>query len=547
YECASPSAVYESKRFCETKEAGTVPIFNGASSVTPAPSAAYGANSQNSYLELWPDAGYNGGIWKDNTWYQVVLKAAISSGSGTSTAFLAKDKPCEDDPTSAYCFLFKTDAQDCKMKDIIITPYRYWTSVLEAPMKYRTVGGDVYNLFYKGHGLSEQKCILMDVKGFKWAWSTSTNPAVIPPQPPYADIFSGANTRDKVQASALANTVGVNLTNPVNAVNIHAEATTSTLTLPYKKDSPLTIDLSNPQVVDYWPKCLETCTNAEVAVKFNTTMSNQNLSGAAEKGSVQLLKCLDENCLQTQPVANSADIYLDQPSNYTVLKIANSQFNSVELVTGTIYQVKISARHSPAPQTPDSAQNTLWSAAIYNVPSSYSKPFNQEFTWRFRTKKDKCKIDRVEVLPKVFTAYSNKAKATYAAQPFSAPDSCDARGQKLNPWAVSWDWTSSDTLVAYVTSFTTKGKNPYCTSWCVRKGSDIPTSSAANLPVCGNAVVEAGEDCDPPGAAAGCGLNCLRWGLAYTTTTITVPVDLGMCGDGVVSSTLSEVCDPADP
>ncbi|MDP3173017.1 MAG: hypothetical protein Q8M88_01110, partial [Phenylobacterium sp.] len=131
------------------------------------------------------------------------------------------------------------------------------------------------------------------------------------------------------------------------------------------------------------------------------------------------------------------------------------------------------------------------------------------------------------------------------AQPFSAPDSCDARGQKLNPWAVSWDWTSSDTLVAYVTSFTTKGKNPYCTSWCVRKGSDIPTSSAANLPVCGNAVVEAGEDCDPPGAAAGCNLDCRRPGNNNATTTMTVPADEGLCGDGVVQTTLGEICDPA--
>ena len=314
YECDSSSAVYESKRFCDTKVPGVVPIFTGV--VTPQPSAAYGANSQNSYLELWPDAVYNSGKWKDNTWYQVVLKSAISSGSGTSTAFLAKDKPCEDDPNSSYCFLFKTGPagiNDYKMKDIIITPYRYWTSVLEAPMKYRPPGGNVFDLFYKGHGLSDLKCILMDVKGFDWEW-TSGDIA-------YSKIVTGAQTRDKVQASALRNTMGIGLSNPVNAVNIHAEANTSTLPKPYTKNSPLTIDLSNPQVVDYWPKCLETCANSEVAVKFNTTMSNKNLNGAAEKGSVQLLKCADENCLNTTPVAVSADIYLDQSSNYTVLKL----------------------------------------------------------------------------------------------------------------------------------------------------------------------------------------------------------------------------------
>ena len=187
------------------------------------------------------------------------------------------------------------------MKDIIITPYRYWTSVLEAPMKYRPPGGNVYDLFYKGHGLSDLKCILMDVKGFDWSW-TSGDIA-------YSNIVTGAATRDKVQASALRNTMGIGLSNPVNAVNIHAEANTSTLPQPYTKNSPLTIDLSNPQVVDYWPKCLETCANSEVAVKFNTTMSNQNLANAFANGSVQLLECLNENCTATIAIDTLGDVF----------------------------------------------------------------------------------------------------------------------------------------------------------------------------------------------------------------------------------------------
>lgn len=509
-ECQA-NTVDEARRTCTVAQA--VPI-EGVGDLVPQPST-----ESASYVKVNPDQSYNSGKWKDNTWYQVVLKKGISAGAGTSTLPLAADRSCSTD--SAYCFVFRSDAQDCRMRRVVITPYSFWTSVLEAPIKQRQSSADEgEDVVYNGHGLSTQRCVVMNTAAFAWSWDTQNDD--------YADIFSTNNNSAKV--SALANTVGVGLVSPNNAVHVTAEASLGAAS--YTGASPLTVDLNNPEVVDFWPKCLQTCTNAEVGVRFNTTMSNRNLPGSAISGPVKLLKCNDENCLSTTPVLSSVDVVLDSASNYKVLKIANSALDSVELEPNSIYQVVLSAS-----TTNVNSPNLLWSAARLGDPSTYSKPYTKEFSWRFKTKAEKCKISRVDVLPQTFIADDVNSKKIYTAQPYASPDSCAPQGQKLNPWSVSWNWSASDStsapnVVASVRTFSTRGSNNFCTKDCLRKGSSLAVGSEP-IPVCGNGLVEAGEDCDAPLIGAGCGLNCRRLGNNSTST----------CGNGIVEPNLGETCD----
>ena len=484
------------------------------------------STENNKYLELNLADSYNAGKWIDNTWYQVVLKDGITAGVGTSTAPLAKDKSCG--AGTAYCFVFRSDSQDCKMKQVVITPYSYFTSILEAPIKHRNSpldpGGEAVS--YTGHGLSTQRCIIMDTDAFTWSWGTKNID--------YANIFSPAppTIGSSAEVSAVANTVGVGLTNPDNAVNITATATFASAS--FTGNSPLTIDLNNPQVVDFWPTCLQSCTNAEVGVRFNTTMSEyQNLQG----GPVKLLKCNDENCFDTESVLVPADVILDSASDYRILKIANTGAGSAELEPNSIYQVILSAS-----TTNVNSPELLWSAAVLGDPTTHSKPYNKQFTWRFKTKTEKCKISRVDVLPQNYFAEFINDKVLYSAQPYSSPDACSAQGQKLNPWTVSWNWESSEPLVADVKTFSTKGNNPYCTLDCVLKGSTIPVSFTAGVPICGNGVVEAGEDCDSPNTGAGCGLDCRRLGNASASS-----VGIDNCGNGIIEPNAGETCDTGSP
>jgi hypothetical protein len=124
------------------------------------------------------------------------------------------------------------------MKSVVITPYSYWTSILEEPMKLRINGVAEQNLEYIGGGLSDQRCIMMDTSNFDWNWNSSNKN--------YAAIY-GEASKQSVNASALTNTVGIGLSNPADAVNINATASLSGKSL--SGSSPLTIDLVHLSLV----------------------------------------------------------------------------------------------------------------------------------------------------------------------------------------------------------------------------------------------------------------------------------------------------------
>jgi hypothetical protein len=238
--CSSSSAVYktqcDSPQQIELKD--IVSPSNTSGKVKPQPISSLSLTASTSYIQLMPKTGK----WENDTWYQVVLKSTINAGTtATNTAYLAKDRPCDDVSGSAYCFMFKTDNQDCKLKDVIVTPYKYWTNVLTGLIKQPISG-----LTYRALGLSEQRCVIMDVSGFKTTWSTASST--------YAKIYNKTLKEQTFvesitsTASSEANTVGVGLKNPNDAVDIKATLSTTTNTV--TGTSPLTIDLSNPQVVD---------------------------------------------------------------------------------------------------------------------------------------------------------------------------------------------------------------------------------------------------------------------------------------------------------
>lgn len=469
--------------------------------------------------------------WDDNSWYQVVLSTGIKSEAQPgNVASLAPDSPCDGGgiTNSAYCFRFRTDNQDCILRSVLITPYSYFTSYLEEPMLVhfndKGVNKTGKPVPYSGNGLSGQRCIMMDMSEYDWQWDTQK-----PNNTTFAQIFGPSNNR-VVNVSSLLNTIGIA---PQDKVDVQAIASKG----PENKSgvSPLTIDLTKPEVVEAWPNCLEACTNAEVGVRFNVTLNRKNLPGAPAGGTVQLLECLDENCLATNPVLDLNQVVLDQSSNYTVLKIGNSQPGAAQLKPDTKYQVILSAAGAPGDLLP----NQLWSSYKFGDPSPANAgvPYNQVYTWSFKTKKEACSIERVDVQPSDFITQSIFSRAIFTATPYSAPDSCSATGQKLDAWSVNWQWQTEQANVATVKTYSTKQVNPSCTASCVRKGSDVPSGNSSLLPVCGNGKVEAGEDCDTPDKNKACGLDCRRLGNPDNAT----------CGNGIVEGNLGETCDTKDP
>lgn len=457
----------------------------------------------------------NNNKWQPDKWYQVVLTQDIRSDDATRPQKLEATNPCNNVSginNTAYCFVFQTGDKDCVLSSVAVNPSSYTTKFLETPVLNRKNKNDRNEVappfYFKGIGIGDH-CIAMNMSGYAWSWNAVNSN--------FANIF-GATNMSSARVSSLVNTIGAS---GVSDDSAKFAATASKGSNSKTGSGALVIDLTNPEIIDYAPNCLTACTNADVFAKFNLPMSN-----SFSVGSVQLLECRDgADCTNTQLVSNNFSF--TQSSGYQ-----NLELNFGDLATNTFYIVQITS-------------GTLFTAGSSTNNAIIGSPFKQNFAWRFRTKDKICTVDRINVLPKIFNAYFVGAKTIYNAEAYSSPDECSTEGQKLKSTDYNWSWVSLSPQVATTTAYKIIGKNSFCTSNCLKRGSVISSGVYDyDYPMCGNSKVEAGEDCDPPGV--NCGLNCLfinKSKIGSLSADKVDPKDINapVCGDRKVSS--QEDCD----
>lgn len=300
--------------------------------------------------------------------------------------------------------------------------------------------------------------------------------------------------------------------------------------------SSLMIDLSEPKVIEYWPNCIEACINTQIAARFNMLMMTSTY-----RNGVELSQCADENC-------NSNDIIKNIDVN---VGTDDSDWNTIRfypkgntlLEPNTWYLVKLNKNIKSIGGFVKDEEGKI-------TEIIEGKPLN-EFKWKFKTKNDSspCLAESVDIIPNPLYVYSVGGKNKIQAQPNGSPDSCSPYGQALNPWFFTWSWSSFNTDVFEITNLSTSHSlNPYCGKNCLFKGSDIPRGTE-NVFVCGNGIVEPGEDCDialENNVPISCDYNCLRPGNLDFVAEV-AEEDIGKCGDGHVNKNLGEECDPGIP
>lgn len=288
--------------------------------------------------------------------------------------------------------------------------------------------------------------------------------------------------------------------------------------------STLYITLGPPTVVDYWPNCGESCVNAGIGAAFNRDMMVNTYIDKSISGLV-LYACDSELCYEGDPPSAKkigVAIDLEHSDARTIRAYPNA-----DLQKNTWYLVKVEPSIlSVGGFTKDGTP--LAGAAL------------TPFSWKFKTQDNAsaCVADSAVVQPLSFTATAIGQKKLYQAIPKTSGNTCDPDGQELDPSEYGWSWSSADPLVANVSTFAFSGeKVTACTSACLPLGSDIVRgTAAADAPICGDGVVESGEDCDiaAAGEVAGvsCSFHCLRPGNSKAS-----------CGNGTVETTLGEACD----
>lgn len=466
-----------------------------------------------------------------NTWYRVELTTAITSAQEefvlgdkvtTSRNLLATRACADSDDSTAYCYEFRTGAGECQLTDVGINPPKHTTKSVGRVFKSPASSSPLY---YTLWGKGSQTCSVVDVDQHAWDWDTSATHLATVTKAPLAPYQN--NTRATVDALQHTAPDAVTISAQADIGEGNAKET-------FTGESDLIIELEDPKVASYWPNCTESCLNAGIGVTFNREMVTAfykpfiSDSGVNSKG-ITLSTCADEFCTSfVQTVSLEPDMSGSDTRTFRA--------QPINLQPNTWYKVDVTPSLRAIAgyiKNSDGTESVMYGKGV------------EPFSWKFKTQNTltPCVAASVRVTPDPFVATTIGEKKVYSAFPYSEPNACNTKGQELNPWDYGWAWSIKDNLVAKITTFSFSGEQKsYCDLGCVLKGSVIKRSAAsATMPLCGNGVVDAGEDCDIAGKlpngqdeqpGRSCSFSCLRPGNVADT-----------CGDGELQPELGEECD----
>lgn len=481
-----------------------------------------------------------------------------------------KINPLCEEPDSGYCYRFKTRSDDgpCEVGFVFMSPY---TAGVE--------GGDIQD--YQAMPVTKDAfCNLLSCKGFDWKWdvtwkSLQTSLAAL------AGLeFTTYEGKTMVSCHQRVKAEDEEASNP--PVHVTAQEILSTKT----GLGELYIQFLVPQIIDYSPNCTEACLNAYLWARFNTSLDAQTINTK----NVQVFKCKNENCLETDLVG-AENLAATKKFN---LKLWPTESNPEANVLSDYFGasavrplsfITIDPRDFTQPNTPLALEaNSYYLVKMVGgttdgIKSSHGVPFQQTFTWKFRTasgEKALCKPDRIMVYPSKAIESRVGDRELFQSKVFSAPDECRSDGQMLLI-TNSFEWTFKDPAqqVAKYAPFppTSPAKDidadgvlpKGCSQDCRATGSDGRYGSVAS---CGNGLVEttdnkycvsgktlAGQNCKVLPMASGAGEQCdgnidpndatIAQCDAYTCLWKNTPVvNAGTCGNFVTDSAKGEMCDP---
>ncbi|MBI4142683.1 Ig-like domain-containing protein [Candidatus Uhrbacteria bacterium] len=575
---------------------------NNIITVTP----ANGAWSSNTWYEVIV-AGDDGAVGKDATGGDIVL-TALRSAAGDPKLRLDGDADGREGGNYRFRFHTRDSVEPCEMRAVMTTPTSA-TATQRAPDDpgTLTVADHPGLVHLRADGVGDAaSCFTLSTLGQGFTWGTATQPATpyvaiattggrwcvraddcaVVTCRTDADCASGTCDTKKRQCVGtafcsvarrcaftpattnwFANTAtarGLRETplpteSATGAVAVRATMTAAT---PRTGTSDIAVRFEKPRIVAAWPvpACQAACPNGRM-----TTVTNIPLDAASVTASaIRLHRCTNESCGRTQlgetPLAATAVACPSRPTTGADPCAQTRVGDDPQIViTGSLernasYRVVI-------PNTVRSAWEVPLEGLNYDVNGDGT---NDAYSWTFRTRSEPCGVARVEVTPSTVVLRAIEERAEVRATPFGTPDQCAPEGQPIAASAWTWEARMADgrtpsadvfgfTAVAPTGGFSTaaqagdatltnvvRAATDACTLQCLRPGSLRVTG------MCGNGILERGEECDrvkdeASGAApfpSWCNAaTCLRKGTSASAG--------GLCGNGVVDD--GEECDRVGP
>ncbi|MFH1766506.1 MAG: Ig-like domain-containing protein [Patescibacteria group bacterium] len=431
-------------------------------------------------LRWQPQSTYNGGVFKTDTKYQVTITTAAKSLAGVP---LAQDV--------IWDFTTGTSDVNCAVEKVRVSPNQETLNVEGETTEFLAVA-------------STNDCQVLDADAYSWNWVVN---------PSFASIEDGTCENTASDACATATALAEGKT-PVRATEVASSIWS---------EGTLTIDFTDPYIVNASPNCTEACINSEIQAGFNIPM---DVASIEQSGAATLYECQNELCLSfPEELSDTAHCVYGENSACVGLKFVNLP----TLKTGKFYRVIISGEVKSISGTPLTRTN-----------------YGDDYSWTFRVRDsaEECSISRIEVDPDDVTLKNIGERQIFSVSAYGAADSCSVAGQKLDTEDYSWDWEDPIINVSGVAEWlklelsgqlfdSNQGTlNDGCTSSC------LPTGSSSYGGACGNGFRETGEDCDDGNVADGdgCSPSCLAEG----------HLSGSICGDGIIAVSANgagEECD----
>ena len=440
-------------------------------------------------MQFLPKSGF-----KANEWYQGTISKMVTSSANV---------PMDDD--YVWHFRVRNSPDPCEIASVTVSPDQNTLTDIFSGAADHDANENITWSSYKANP-ADDVCNVLDCTPYVWAWKSDTsaagivNPAICTPE-----------------VRALAETPA---------------ATPATITAAAQNKSgtgELNIKFAPPQVIDKWPACQAACLNAEVAASFNVAVKNFSIQ------TVKLFTCNNETCGTSTEVVD-----------YTLSNVENAKEHFVivnppggDLVANQYYRVVVLGGPNGVLSMPG--------ATLVKTNYFYGVDLTPAYSWTFRTTDQRCAVDRVDMSPpSIYTKVIDSYHAITAV-PVSAPDSCSAKGERLNEnglglaWSVAPDPGAAklyDGGILNVSPLADGSVTPAC----------LNAGAVYEKPVCGDGKVEdgqgnvktgdpaagGGEECDDGNILSGdgCSKYCLLEGNGTHCSNPASPC----CGNGVIDT-----------
>lgn len=444
-----------------------------------------------------------------NTWYRATVSKNARSISGVAM---------NDD--YVWHFRVRNSSELCAISSITVSPANNKLTDLYVAAARSTTENVSWSK-YKANP-ANASCNLLKCASYDWSWSADSTRAAVSP-----------TDTCEPEVQALAETP------PAQPVQITATAQSKSGT------GRLAIEFPAPRVIAQWPDCQAACLDAQVAAQFNTSIMESSFTSATAK----LFKCNNETCKSPVEVLTGGVTATNVDGHIAVIHALNSS-GVAGLDPNSFYRVVILG----GPSGIKSSAGALLDGTNYSYAGAPA------YTWIFRTSDKRCIVDSVAISPATITTSIVGSYHPVTAIPKTAPDSCSAGGQKIDPDALSWAWSANPAVPGAADLYAAGRLNAsplassYATASCLNAGSRFAE------PRCGNGVVEngkgvakaagqeafgGGEECDLGatlnGATnSGCSTSCLLTGDPDKSCGNST-IDSYVLGDG--RTNVKEQCD----